>query len=81
MQQRTSSENIDSTYDAMRNFWGSRWSTTKFEEEYETNLYPEGTKTSKLSWSNFLAPSWSSKPDAPMVALSCLLTPLDRIFL
>jgi len=31
---------MDSEYDAMRNFWASHWSATKFDEEYQTNFYP-----------------------------------------
>lgn len=27
-------------YEAMRDFWRSHWSATKFEEEYQTNFYP-----------------------------------------
>jgi SAM-dependent methyltransferase len=30
----------DSEYDAMRDFWTSHWSATKFAEEYQTNFYP-----------------------------------------
>lgn len=31
---------INSDYDAMREFWESHWSATKFAEEYQTNFYP-----------------------------------------
>lgn len=32
-------ENAHRNYDAMRGFWESHWSATKFEEEYQTNFY------------------------------------------